>query len=141
RLNTDGSLDTTFNIGTGANNIVRTTAIQVDGKIIIGGEFTSYSGTPINSIVRLNSDGSIDSSFVAGESGRIYTIAIQTDGKFIIGGQFNNYDGILLNRIARLNTDGSLDMTFNIGTGANNIVRSTAIQADGKIIIGGNFTS
>jgi uncharacterized delta-60 repeat protein len=144
RINSDGSLDTTFNVGTGANNSIRTTSIQSDGKVIIGGAFTSYNGTGRNYIARLNSDGSLDTTFVIGTGatgGSVLTILIQTDGKIILGGIFTGYNGTAVNRIARLNTDGSLDTTFNVGTGANNWVYTTAIQSDGKVIIGGNFTS
>jgi uncharacterized delta-60 repeat protein len=69
------------------------------------------------------------------------TTAIQSDGKIIIGGSFTTYNGTLINNIARLNADGTLDLTFNPGTGANDSVLGTAIQSDGKIIIGGGFTS
>ncbi|WP_175455537.1 T9SS type A sorting domain-containing protein [Winogradskyella thalassocola] len=144
RLNTDGSLDTTFNVGTGVNNGgIHVVAIQADGKVIIGGWFSSINGILVNRIARLNTDGSLDTTFNVGTgaNSEIEEITIQADGKIIIGGSFTSYNGISINRIARLNTDGSLDTTFNVGTGVNNSVRSIAIQADGKVIIGGFFTS
>ncbi|MBW8051254.1 MAG: T9SS type A sorting domain-containing protein, partial [Cytophagales bacterium] len=143
RLNADGTLDGTFTVGTGADSRVYTTSIQSDGKIIIGGQFTSYNGTARNRIARLNADGTLDSTFTVGTgaSSWVYTTSIQSDGKIIIGGQFTSYNGTVRNRIARLNTDGTLDSTFTVGTGASSIVRTTSIQSDGKIIIGGNFTS
>jgi uncharacterized delta-60 repeat protein len=144
RLNTDGTLDTSFNVGTGANWIVNTTAIQSDGQLIIGGSFTSYNGTSRNNIARLNNDGTLDNSFNnvgTGANARVTTTAIQPDGKIIIGGDFTIYNGTSRNKIARLNTDGTLDTSFNVGTGANNIVKTTSIQSDGKIIIGGDFTT
>ncbi len=143
RLNVDGTLDDAFNSGTGANNIVCTTAIQSDGKIIIGGYFTSYNGTPINHIARLNVDGTLDVTFNPSEGANIsiHTIAIQSDGKIIIGGNFTTYNGTSRNKIARLNANGTLDASFNPGTGANNCILTTAIQSNGKIIIGGDFTS
>jgi uncharacterized delta-60 repeat protein/uncharacterized repeat protein (TIGR01451 family) len=144
RLNADGSLDNSFNIGAGANSYVNTIVIQSDGKIIIGGQFTTYNGTTRNSIARLNTDGSLDASFnagtVTGAAGDIFTAAIQSDGKIIIGGGFETYPGgAATNRIARLNPDGSLDASFNVGNGADNHVFTIAIQSDGKIIIGGYF--
>jgi len=142
RLNADGSLDTSFNLGTGANSTVLTTAIQPDSKIIIGGNFTNYNGTSKNYLARLNPDGSLDASFNPGTGAVSLRIAaIQPDGKIIIGGLFTSYNGTAINRIARLNSDGSLDTNFNVGMGANNSVQTTAIQPDGKIIIGGEFTS
>ncbi len=138
-----GVIDSTFNPGTGTNNSVYATAIQSDGKIIIAGNFTSYSGTSINRIARLNSDGSLDGTFNvgAGANSSISAITIQPDGKIIIGGGFSSYSGIPINCIARINTDGSLDTTFAVGSGANGFVLSIALQADAKIIIGGYFTS
>lgn len=143
RLNSDGTLDATFNPGSGANNSVITSSIQSDGKIIIGGNFTNYNGTAINRIARLNTNGGLDSSFNPGigASSYVRTSCIQSDGKIIIGGEFLFYNGIARNRIARLNVDGTLDLTFNSGSGANNIVYTTSIQSDGKIIIGGQFTT
>ena len=143
RLNTDGSLDGTFNTGTGADNTVSTKAIQSDGKIIIAGNFTSYNGTAINRVARLNVDGTLDGTLTpgTGANSQVYGTAIQSDGKIIIAGNFTSYNGTAINRIARLNADGTLDGTFTPGTGANNLVLTSAIQSDGKIIIGGNFTS
>ncbi|MEO6681725.1 MAG: T9SS type A sorting domain-containing protein [Ginsengibacter sp.] len=143
RLNTDGSLDASFNPGTGANNTIETIAIQSDGKIIIGGDFTSYNGTNRNRIVRLNTNGTLDVSFNVGTgvNSAIRSTAIQSDGKIIITGMFTSYSYIGRNRIARLNTDGSLDASFDPGSGANNAILTSAIQSDGKIIIGGQFTA
>ncbi|MFH2141959.1 MAG: T9SS type A sorting domain-containing protein [Bacteroidota bacterium] len=143
RLNSDGSLDGSFNIGTGADGWVFTTAIQNDGKIIIGGMFSYYNGTSTSRIARLNTDGSIDASFNigAGPNGSVDAITIQNDEKIIIAGMFSSYNGTSGNSIARLNPDGSYDSTFNVGTGADNTIENTAIQNDGKVIIGGMFTS
>ncbi|MFA5109717.1 MAG: hypothetical protein WC458_04220, partial [Patescibacteria group bacterium] len=147
RLNTDGSLDDTFVVGTGADNTVHAIAIQPDGKIIISGTFTHYAGTAINRIARLNTDGSLDDTFVVGTgatggSGAVVGVAIQSDGKVIIGGNtFTTYNGVTVNNIARLNTDGTLDTSFNSGTGANGGTHALAIQSNGKIIISSGFTT
>jgi uncharacterized delta-60 repeat protein len=152
RLNPDGLLDASFNPGTGIGGAytadyaiaIQAIAIQTDGKIIVGGNFTDYNGTPRNNIARLNSDGSLDASFDpgTGADNEVYEIAIQTDGKISIGGEFSNYDGVSRNKIARLNPDGSLDASFNPGTGiggAYTTVYAIAVQTDGKIIVGGYF--
>lgn len=133
RLNTNGSLDAGFNPGAGASSTIYTTAIQSDGKIIIGGAFTIYNGIARDHIARLDIDGSLDAGFNPNTGAiTIYTTAIQSDGKVIIGGYV---------KIARFNTNGSVDAGFTPGTGANNINYTTAIQSDGKIVIGGSFTS
>lgn len=138
-----GSNDDTFNPGTGANNQIGITTIQPDGKIMIGGAFTDFNGTPRKYIARLNSNGSLDETFNPGigPNSAISTIAIQSDGKIIIGGEFTNYDGTAINCIARLNSDGTLDASFNSGLETGGRVFAVAIQSDGKIIIGGVFTS
>lgn len=145
RLNIDGTLDTSFNPGTGinSNSLIRTTCIQSDGKIIIGGSFTSYNGSTINRLARINIDGTIDTNFNTGTgtNNDVLTLSIQNDGKLIIGGKFNIYNGIVNNFIARINFDGSLDTSFNSGTGLNNFIYSIFIQNDGRIIIGGDFTA
>ena len=143
RLNSDGSLDTSFDPGTGASSQVYTTSMQSDGKVVIGGNFTSFDGTLRNYIARLNADGSLDASFDPGTGTKyvVYTTAVQNDGKIIVGGQFDTYNGIPRFCIARANTNGSLDASFNPGIGANATIYTAAIQSDGKIIIGGDFTS
>lgn len=130
RLNSDGTLDATFNPGTGADSDISAITIQGDGKILIGGYFTTYNGTGRNSIARLNSDGTLDTSFDpgAGADDYILSIAIQNDGKIIIGGGFANYNGTSRVRIARLNSGGTLDTSFDPGAGANEWIKSIAIQ-------------
>jgi len=143
RINADGGLDNTFYPGTGANNSVMAVAVQSDGKILAGGSFTQFNGAAKNYLTRLNANGSQDAAFDIGTGANngIRSILIQSDGKILIGGDFTTYNGTSINRIARLNTDGTLDNTFNPGTGVSGTVRSLLIQPDGKIIIGGSFTS
>jgi gliding motility-associated-like protein/uncharacterized delta-60 repeat protein len=159
RINTDGSLDSTFNIGTAANYLdnINSIVLQPDGKIIIGGNFSNFNGSGKNNIVRLNTDGTIDSSFNPGLllsydnngvnlGGFISTVSRQPDGKIIIGGWFEKINGIIRNNIARLNEDGSLDSTFApaggvSGLGGNSYLVDSALQPDGKIIVGGQFTT
>jgi uncharacterized delta-60 repeat protein len=145
RLNADGARDTTFNTGAGFDGIVISISVQADGKIIMGGLFTSFNGTQnINNIVRLNANGTQDTTFNTGDGfdNDVFTISIQSDGKIIVGGLFTSFNGTSeINSIARLNADGTRDTTFNTGTGFNNPALSTSIQADGKIIVGGGFTS
>jgi uncharacterized delta-60 repeat protein len=145
QLDTDGSIDTSFNIGTGFNSIVYTSVLQSDGKVIVGGQFTLYQGTTRNRIARLNTDASIDTTFNGVDAGfngaPLGTSVIQSDGKIVLGGGFTSYNGVTRNRIARLNTDGTYDTSFDIGTGFNQTPEAIALQSDGKIIVGGQFTS
>jgi uncharacterized delta-60 repeat protein len=141
-LNTDGSQNTLFDIGSGFNDLVNSTAIQSDGKVLVGGDFTTFNGSSQNRLIRLNTDGSKDTSFNIGTGfvGNVYSIAIQSDGKILVGGSFYEFTGSTQNKLIRLNSDGSKDETFDIGSGFNSGVYSVAVQSDGKILVGGNFS-
>lgn len=141
RINTNGTLDTSFDPGTGPNDQVYTVALQPDGKIVIGGAFTSYNGVTRNRIARLNSDGSLDPTFSSDLNNWVTSVEFQPDGKILTTGFFTTCNGITRNRIARLTTSGLLDFTFIPGTGANSYTTDCALQADGKIILTGDFTS
>jgi uncharacterized delta-60 repeat protein len=140
RVNSDGSLDPTFNPGNGFSTIPRQLLVQPDGKIIAVGNFTSYNGTSINSIARLNSDGSLDGTFNVplGGAPTIETVALQTDGKILIGGSFTAVNSMNRPGLARLETNGALDATFN-PTFANTSIKKVIVEANGKITIAGTF--
>jgi len=135
RLNSDGTADITFNPN--ANDIVRALAIQPDGKIVIGGDFTQMGGQTRNRIARLNSDGTLDTAFNPNANDDITSLAIQADGKILVGGRFTAISGQTRNHIARLNPDGTLDPAFN--PNADFPVRTLVVQPDGKILVGGGF--
>jgi hypothetical protein len=128
KLNTNGTIDNTFTTGTGFNNHVNCVRIQPDNKILLGGLFTSYSGVTANRIIRLNSGGTIDNTFITGSGFNAYinSIDLQSDGKIIVLTDANantnvqtTYSGVSYNNLIRLNTDGSIDNTFTSGVGAN----------------------
>lgn len=140
----DGDLDTTFNtnIGTGPNGSVKAITLQSDGKILIGGSFSSVGGTSRSKIARINTDGTLDTGFVPPTiSSDVNAIAVQSDGKIVIGGSFTTVGGSSYRRIARLNADGSLDSSLTVGTGFSSFVYDVEIQSDGKIVAGGSFSS
>lgn len=146
RLFPDGSIDTSFIYGTGLNAVVYQNILQPDGKILVGGQFTLYNGVSANRIVRINSDGSRDTSFVIGTGfagGFVYDIYLYPDGKILVTGSFTSYQGTSANGIIKLNSDGSIDGTFLYGTGFNSTsqVRNISIDSNGKILLVGTFTS
>ncbi|TVR55715.1 MAG: hypothetical protein EA425_00470 [Puniceicoccaceae bacterium] len=143
RLNPGGSLDTSFDPGWAANGPVNAIALKSDGKVLIGGDFTSFDLAQRNRIARLNPDGSLDPAFNpgTGANGVVNTIALLPDGKTLLGGDFTSFGGTARHRIARLNPDGSLDPSFDPGGGADATVNAIALQADGRILLGGDFTS
>ena len=153
RINTDGTLDITFNYGPskGFDDYVSSIAIQSNGQIVTGGQFNTYNGDlqcPHN-LARINADGTLDTTFNYGPSKGfndvVAIVILQPDGKILAGGFFISYNGDAQcpNDIARINTDGTLDTTFNYGPskGFNAGVYSLCIQPDGKVIAGGGFTS
>ena len=164
RINDNGTIDNSFTIGTGFNmpgsfpqntltGIVKSIQLQSDGKILVGGQFSQYNGTTTYGIVRLNSDGTRDTSFTSYFtndfeflSAIVNSIQIQPDNKILVGGYFNVYSGQTRNGILRLNSNGTLDTTFGSTSGFTGAfsfggeVKSMILQSDGKILCGGDFT-
>ena len=83
-----------------------------------------------------------EASGKGGFNGEVFSISIQKDGKILVGGEFNTFNGVDRSCIARLNANGSLDTSFDPGEGPiGGLIYDIAIQSDGKIIVGGDFTS
>lgn len=149
RLNVDGTLDPSFNTGgAGPTHIeghpeIDAIFVQGDGKIYIGGTFNYYNGTPIDSLARLNADGTLDTDFVFGGitnglNQYVQDIKPQADGKLIIGGSFTGIAGSPRYNLARINTDGSLDTDFApsdlVGT---SVINDVAVDSSGRIYVSG----
>ncbi|MBL7963000.1 MAG: delta-60 repeat domain-containing protein [Flavobacteriales bacterium] len=141
RIMPDGTLDLTFDPGTGASGNVQAIALQADGKVLIGGDFTSVNGTTRTRLARLLADGSLDGTFTATAGNTVHALAIQPDGHILVCGAFTNVNGSSRNRIVRLLPDGSLDASFAIGTGASNRVRCLHVYPDGRVLAAGDFSS
>jgi uncharacterized delta-60 repeat protein len=152
RLMTDGSLDTTFSPGAGADNSVfalAETFINGDREIYVGGAFSTYDGNSYPGLVRLFNNGAVDATFApgVGANGTVYAVAvyptnsIYNAGQLFAGGAFTNYNNHAVGHLVRLNGDGSVDTNFTASVGANAAVRAIAIQADGSVLIGGDFTN
>ncbi len=157
RVNPDGTLDPTFNAGSGPQDTIhgspsiQAMAVQADGKIVVGGQFTSFGGAPRTNIARLNADGSVDTTFNpgTGADGIVKAVGLQANGgitSIIIGGAFKNVDLISSPSIARLNPDGTYDQTFDIGIGADGTINTLLVYPStdtnvGDILIGGAFTT
>jgi uncharacterized delta-60 repeat protein len=145
RLNQDGTIDNTFNLGLyGFNNDVYFVNVLNNDKILCGGAFTYYNGSEIShGICRLNANGSYDNSFNTGGygcNGGIVPIAVQSDNKILIGGNFTSYNGVTHAMLFRLNENGTVDNTFNVGgSGFNASVLTIALASDNKIFVMGWF--
>mgnify|MGYP000935017745 CR=1 FL=1 len=70
----------------------------------------------------------------------VWSIQLQTDGKVLAGGQFTSAGGLACGRLARFQSDGARDATYALPAGANQTVHALALQPDGKLLVGGDFT-
>lgn len=162
RLNADGSLDASFDPGSGPGpaeslpaKTIYAVVIQPDGKIVVGGDFTSFDDSVCEYLVRLNADGSIDGSFVGPDFGattgwRVEALALQPDGKILVGGNFYFSGTPFKSGVCRLSATGALDPAFSgVAEGAHlsgntsslRGVHEIVVQANGKILIAGTFTA
>ena len=146
RLNRDGSVDTSFNPG--ASGIVAALVVQADGKILVGGAFTTLGGggtgtTPRTNLGRLNTDGSVDVSFRVDAIGAgVYALGVLRDGRIVVGGDFTALGGgtaaVSRRNLGRIESDGTVDAGFNPGTDGE--IDAMAVQPDGRVLVGGEFT-
>ncbi len=142
RINSDGSLDNTLSNVIFNNTSVYSVGLQANGKMIVGGAFSTANSVTVSGLVRLNTDGSLDSSFVIPKPSNVNSVADQPDDKILIGGRFGEAQATPRNKIARLNADGTLDTTFLNGmSGASDDVSSVSIQSDGKVLVAGFFNT
>lgn len=147
-VNSDGTLDSTFNLNiqnSGFTAHIYAMKLQADGKIVVGGLFTQIDAAARNNIARINADGTLDTAFNPNANSQINSITIQSNGKILITGGFNQVGGLPRNRVARLNeVDGHPEFIGGIidqyDPNVNGIVYASAIQADGKVLIGGDFS-
>jgi len=143
RLNTDGSFDTGFVYGTGFNGTTENLAIDSSNRVIAVGGFTSYNGTSAARIARLNTDGTIDGTFSTGVGfpSNPTRVILDSSSKLLVVGFFGSYNNTTAIRLVRINTNGTIDSSLSTGSGFNNTTRAIAEQSDGKLIVGGTFTS
>src|SRR5204863_154688 len=136
---TTGSADS-FNPN--ANNGVFAIAVQADGKILAGGDFFSIGGQQRRQLARLDATTGLCDSVNPNANSDVRSVALQADGKILVGGFFfgaNSIGGQTRNYIARL--DAATGTADSFDPNANDTVRSIAVQADGKILAGGGFSS
>jgi len=148
-----GEIDTTFNFGGSGFQgpfILNVKAIKIqpaDQKILVGGSFASYNGTLINGLIRLETDGSIDSTFVSnlgsGISGAegVWSIDLLSDGRIVVGGDFTTVNSNSYNNIVVLNPNGTIDTNFIVGSGFDVKVFSVKVDSNDNIFVGGEFTT
>lgn len=136
RVNADGSVDVNSDLNSvgGVGPVV----VQSDGRVLVGGSFTTIGGAARTGLARLSSTGVVEAAFNPVLDGIVSAIALQSNGQILIGGTFQHVGSTAQPYIARLNADGSLDTTFT--PSPNDPVRVIAIESDGRILFGGIFT-
>jgi uncharacterized delta-60 repeat protein len=156
RLNPDWSRDETFiSMDGGISNEqqpdfefdrINAVAVQPDGKILLGGSFSSFGKEPAEHIIRLNSDGSRDGSFtspgftVFNSRCEIFSIALQPDGGILIGGRFSTVGGLPMSTVARLHPDGRVDERFSSAfANQGGTAYCVGLQPGGKVLVGGDL--
>ena len=151
RLNTDGTLDTAFNtnLGTGAGGggSPGLCYSQADNKILVGGGFTTFNGSGPQRFIRLNADGTLDSTFNTnigtgvGVNGNPQSFAELSTGTILIGNDRTTFNGVTVNRLTALNSDGTANSTYqgNMGTGFDaGTITGLCVLSDDSVIVGGN---
>ena len=138
-----GAWDPTF-VPAVTGGPVYATAVQPDGRILLGGAFTSVNYSSFRShLARLWADGSLDATFFnaqgSGVSGTVWCLALQADGRIVIGGDFASINGTTRARVARLNVNGTVDASFTPTNAIGSTVYAVATQSDNKVVIGGSF--
>ncbi len=149
RIQPDGTQDTGFVAGVngGSNGFVTSILPLANGKIVVGGQFTTFNLEKRLRIVRLLNNGAIDESFSASSLIDDDVLALAegispttgaVDGTTLVGGTFNHVGGQSVTKLARLDANGNLDPTFKPVIDTR--VIAITVQPTGKIIIGGEFT-
>lgn len=143
RIFPNGKIDTSFHNVT-MNSVPSCMVLQPDGKIILGGYFDNVNGQPCSKIVRFESNGEIDPTFVIGSgiNGYVNDLLLDSNGKLIVVGNIVDYNGIPQSDIIRLNLDGTIDASFNVGSGPDlGDLKCIDQMPDGSYFVGGSFSS
>ena len=159
RLNADGTLDSTFDPGSGLSFVsgapsvapVAKFVLQPDGKVLVGGYFSGVNGVGRNGVARLNANGSLDATFNPGsalaigdpvDAARLTGMAVLTNGQVLLAGNYQSFNLVQLSGLARLNADGTLDSAFNPLISAQTLtpsIDSFLLLSNGQMLISGNF--
>jgi len=133
------SFDTNFSGGSGVSDTVNAVAIEPDGDVLIGGEFSSLHGVARSNIARLKPDGTLDTTFIGSVDGPVNALSLLPDGTLLIGGSFRSVGGQPASALARLLPDGALDAAFASPIESNITVHAILREPDGRIFVGGAF--
>jgi uncharacterized delta-60 repeat protein len=135
RVNPDGTLDETFDPGFGPNASISAVLLMADGEFMVGGFFSTFDKTAAEGLVRLNTNGSVDTAFTAAIDSEATTEMAQLQSGQIVA-------WLALNRqLVVFNADGSVSSTLGTTAGGSDQIYALTVQSDGKLILGGGFTN
>lgn len=145
-LNSNGSVDTAFAVGAGANAPILSIGMLAGGSVYLTGAFTTLGGQPRLGLAVIATTGALQTTFADFNPGvsaaatiAVHDLAAQSDGKIVIGGDFNWFGGGYAPKLARLNREGSLDTTFSAGLGPDGTVYDVALTSDGLVYAAGDI--
>jgi uncharacterized delta-60 repeat protein len=142
RLNADGTLDAAFVPGTGLNGPAWALFDNGDGRVLAGGDFSSYNDQRRDRLAVIGANGALDAvESHAAFRAPAYEVAFQPDGKLVVGGDFTGAGGRQRNYLARFHSNGTLDDGFSPPSGFNAMVDVVRVQSNGKILVGGRFAT
>jgi uncharacterized delta-60 repeat protein len=139
-LRPDGAVDARVTRSFTSNGgQVYCTASRPDGRHLVGGSYSSVSGTVRNGLARLNADYTLDTTFNPNMTGNARGLLVLSDGRIMVGGEFTAVGGVARNGLARLDSNGGLDIAYDAKL--NGATRCLIQQPDGKLVTGGVFTT
>lgn len=141
-----GDTDDTFSVGTGFSGAVDKILVQSDGRIVVGGLFSTYNGGTAPFVARLLDTGPVDAGFMtqlaAGPNGSVFDMGLASDGSIFLAGEFTSVAGGGPGRVAKLTTDGARDTNFAAtSTGFNQRTGAIAIDPSSRLVVGGEYTA
>lgn len=150
RLNEDGTLDPTFNPGSGADLLIYDMLVQPDGKIILAGGFNRFNGVAANRVVRLDANGAVDPTFAVGagpDGAKADQIGLLPNGAIIVTGTWRKWGNYTRNNFIVLNADGSVHPTYNAIGGLRyatasddgTVMEILNVKGENAVIMVGNF--
>ena len=152
RISPEGELDTAFDVSVNTGSRILAVAREPSGRLIIGGTFTSVEGRTRRGLARIETDGSLDRTFmnqpnpgVTSSGGQVLTIVALPEGGCLIGGTFLRFDNQSTPLLARLLADGSVDASFELpGTGLSASsgpasVQGLRLDSRGRVLVFGRF--
>lgn len=130
--------------GAGVDGTIYAVVAQPDGKVIVGGRFNNVNGQPRLNLARINADGTLDTTFLAGPTdgvdGTVRALALDAQGNLLVGGYFSTAQSQPRQNFVRYLASGKVDATFAASLAPNGPVYALTVLPKGDVVIGGQFS-